>query len=266
VQRAAAPAPPKKHPEVRQQQQHQRESQKKGDGFQEVRRSQNKEEMKLVPRGKNSMEKWRVTFKKDNRLPISQKKYLDISSEVNRVLFEAKVPHFECIQGVMKNTRGYLSTIMTPGATAEMLIRYAEIVIKTARKVDAAIVDIETSELWERVKMHGVNFDRYLGKKTGGGPEKLRLELQAENEGVVWPLTISRIGGPKDVQKTKSKGKKASSVVFAVKGSKMAEKVLKGGLRVAGVKYDGEKLWPLDRIPFVEFAADGDMLKQSVGL
>jgi len=160
---------------------------------------------------------------------------------VNRALFEAKVPHFVRIQGVTRNTRGCLSTITTPGATAEMLIKYREVVIRAARRVDTGIVDIETSELWERVKMHGVNFDRYLGKKTGGGLEKLRSELQAENEGVVLPLAISWIGGPKDVQKKKVEGKKASSVVFAVKGSKMAERVLKGGLRAAGTKYEVER-------------------------
>jgi len=242
AQRAAAPAPPKKQPEQRQQQQRQGENKKKGDGFTEVKRQQQKkEEMRPVPPGQNSMEKRRVTLKRDNGLPLSQKKDLDISSEVNRALFEAKVPHFVRIQGVTKNTRGSLSTITTPGATTEMLIRYREIVIKVARKVDAGIVDIETSELWERVKMHGINFDRYLGKKTGGGLEKLRQELQAENEGVVLPLAISWIGGPKDVYKKKVEGKKASSVVFVVKGSKMAEKVLKGGLRAAGVKYDVEK-------------------------
>jgi len=114
-------------------------------------------------------------------------------------------------------------------------------VITGARKVDAGIVDIETVELWEKVKMHGVNFDWYLGKKTGGGLEKLRQELQAENEGVVFPLAISWIGGPKDVQKNKAEGMKASSVVFAVKGSKLAERVLKGGLRAAGMKFDVEK-------------------------
>ena len=207
-----------------------------------MKRSQRKkEELRPVPPGQNSMEKRRVTFKRDNGLPLSQKKDLDISSEVNRALFEAKVPHFVRIHGVTKNTRGCLSTITTPGATAEMLIRYREIVIKAARKVDAGILDIETNELWDRVKMHGVIFDRYLGKKTGGGLEKLRHEIQAENEGVVLPLAISWIGGPKDVQKKKIEGKKASSVVFAVKGSKMAERVLKGGLRVAGVKYDVER-------------------------
>jgi len=242
AQRAAVLPPPKKQPEQRQQQQQSAQQQKKkGDGFVEVKRQQKKEEMKLVPPGQNSMEKRRVTFKRDHGLPLSQKKDLDILSEVNRALFEAKVPHFVRIQGVTKNTQGCLSTITTPAATAEMWIRYREIVIKAARKVDAGIVDIKANELWERVKMHAVNFDRYLGKKTGGGLEKLSQVLQAENEGVVLPLAINWIGGPKDVQKKKAEGKKASSVVFAVKGSKMAEKVLKGGLRAAGVKYDVEK-------------------------
>jgi len=39
--------------------------------------------MKPVPPGQNSKEKRRVTFKRDNGLPLYQKKDLDISSEVN---------------------------------------------------------------------------------------------------------------------------------------------------------------------------------------
>jgi len=197
--------------------------------------------MKPVFRGQNLMKKRRVTFKCDNGLPLSQEKDLDISSEVNRALFEANVPHCIRIQGVTKNTRGCLSTIMNLGAMAEMLIRCREIVIKAARKVDAGIVDIETNELWERVKMHDVNFNRYLGNKPGGGLEKLRQELEAENEGVVLPLTINWIGGPKDVQKKKADEMKASIVVFAVNSSKMAENVFKGGFRAAGIKYHVEK-------------------------
>jgi len=134
AQRAAAP-PPKKQPKQRQQQQQQQlsghQQKMKGEGFTEVKRQQKKEEeVKPVFPGQNSMEKRRVTFKRDNGLPLAQKKDLDISSEVNRALFDTKVPHFICIQGVMKNTLGCLSTIMTLGATAEMLIRYREIVIK----------------------------------------------------------------------------------------------------------------------------------------
>jgi hypothetical protein len=40
-----------------------------------------------------------------------------------------------------------------------MLIRYREIVINAARKVDSGVVDIEANELWERAQMHGVNID-----------------------------------------------------------------------------------------------------------
>jgi len=92
-----------------------------------------------------------------------------MSSEVNRALFEPKVPHFVRIQVVTKNNQECLSTITTPGATAEMLIKFRDIMIKGAGKVETGIVDIETKELWGKVEMHGINFDRYLGKKTGDG-------------------------------------------------------------------------------------------------
>jgi len=80
------------------------QQQKTGDSFVEVKRQQRKEEMKPVPPGQISMEKRRVTFRRDNGLPLSQKKDLDILSEVNTALFEAKIPHFVRIQGVTKNT------------------------------------------------------------------------------------------------------------------------------------------------------------------
>jgi len=131
--RAAAPLPTvKKQPEQMQQQQG-GQNEKKGDCFTEVKRQQKKEEMKPVFPGQSWMEKGRVTLKRDNGLPVSQKKELDIVSEINRALFEATVPHFMCIQGVTKNTRGCLTAITTPGASAEMLIRYREIVILAAR-------------------------------------------------------------------------------------------------------------------------------------
>jgi len=64
-------------------------------------------------------------------------------------------------------------------------------VIKAVSTVDAGFVDIETNEIWERVKMYGVNCDRYHRKKTGGGQEKLGQELLGENERVVVPLSIN---------------------------------------------------------------------------
>jgi len=64
--------------------------------------------------------------------------------------------------------------------------------------------------------------------------------VQAENEGVDIPLAINWTGGPKDVQRRTGERKSASSVVFAVKGSIMAESDLKGGLNAAAMNYDLE--------------------------
>ena len=236
AQRLAAPSPPKKQPEQRQQQDS--DTEKIGDSFTEVKRGNGPKtkQVKLVFPGQNSMEKRRLRFGRDKGIAVCQKKDLEISSEVNPALFEAKVPHSIGIERVTKNTRGCLSMITTAGATVEMVIWYREIVIKAARNVYSGIVDIETNEMWERVKMHRINFNRYLGKTTGGGLGKLRSESQAENKGVVIRLAINWIGGLKDVRKKIGKGKTASSVVFAVNGIQMARKVSKRGLRAEGVK------------------------------
>jgi len=87
----------------------------------------------------------------------------DWLNDLSRVISQDRLSYKVCM---CCQVLSYRLPITTPAATAEMLIRYREIVIKAARKVDTGIVDIETSELWEKVTMHGVNFDRYLGKKT----------------------------------------------------------------------------------------------------
>jgi len=67
AQRVAAPQPTMKQPEQRQQQQSGQQQKKREDGFVEVKRQQKKEEMKPVFPGQNSMERRRVTFRRDVR-------------------------------------------------------------------------------------------------------------------------------------------------------------------------------------------------------
>jgi len=119
AQKGAMP-PPMKQPGQRQQPQV--EKKKMGDCFQEVVRRQQKEVLMLIPQGQNLMQKCRITFKRDDCLPVSPKNDLEILSEVNRAHFWAKVPHSLRIERVTKNTSGCLTMILMPGATAEMLI------------------------------------------------------------------------------------------------------------------------------------------------
>jgi hypothetical protein len=60
---------------------------------------------------------------------------------------------------------GGWSIITTAGVTGETLISYWDIVIKAVTIIDAGIVNNKTNKLCKRVKIHRVNFDRYVGQR-----------------------------------------------------------------------------------------------------
>jgi hypothetical protein len=74
-------------------------------------------------------------------------------------------------------------------ASAEMVVAFKEIVVTAARKIDQGITDVEAKETWQRVKMHGISLDQHLAQRSGG-LEKLRQEIQAENEAIAIPVVI----------------------------------------------------------------------------
>jgi hypothetical protein len=142
---------------------------------------------------------------------------------------------------ITTNVRGTITALATPEASADMLVAWREVVVKAARRIDQRIIDLEKNETWEKVKMHGISFDQYAVKKSGG-LEKLRQEIQAENEGVVVPMAINWLGRTADIkEKRKSGEKQATSVVFSIKGKKIAQRCLEKGLRAAGVWHEVER-------------------------
>jgi len=62
------------------------------------------------------------------------------------------VPHAASSPWAKKNARDYLPIIRTERGMVEMLIRYRDIVMKVAVKVDSGIVDCEIDGLRERSK------------------------------------------------------------------------------------------------------------------
>ena len=84
--------------------------------------------------------------------------------------------------------RGTLTAAATKGATGAMVIKFKEVILKAIRKHDDRIVDLRTNEHWTRVKIHGLELNRY-----GKSPEGLRIlrqEIEAENPGVIIPLAV----------------------------------------------------------------------------
>jgi len=136
-----------------------------------------------------------------------------------------------------RNAKGAITAITHPNAKAEMALQYRDIIITAARMVDHGVLDVQENVSWGRLKIHTVPLIRSMGKGTEGQP-KMREEFEVENEGVVIPIQIRWLANPCTIRERRQKGEiAASSVVFVVKRSKMAQSLVKKGIKVAGAWY-----------------------------
>jgi hypothetical protein len=76
-----------------------------------------------------------------------------------------------------------------------------------------------------------------MGKGTEG-LQKIREEFEAENEGIAIPTQVQWLENPRTIRERRQNGEiAASSVVCVVKGSRLAQSVIKKGNKVTGVWY-----------------------------
>jgi hypothetical protein len=116
-----------------------------------------------------------------------------------------------------------------------MALLYRDIIIKATRSVDKGIIDVEGNESWERLKIHTVPLVRYMGQGTEG-LQKMREEIQGENEGVAIAAQVRWLSNPRIISETEQIGEfKASTVVFIVSGKKVAQSLVNKRAIAAGV-------------------------------
>jgi len=109
-----------------------------------------------------------------------------------------------------------------------------------ARSVDKAIIDVEGNKSWERLKIDSVPLVWYMGKGTEG-LQMMRDEIKAQNEGVTIPAQVRWQLNTRTIKERERRGEiQASSVVFIVKGKKLAERLVSKGVTAAGVRYKVE--------------------------
>jgi len=155
-------------------------------------------------------------------------------------LFQQEAPAHVRIMNARRNAKGTITAIMHQTATANMALLYRAIIIKAARSVDKGIIDVEGNESWKRLKIHTVPLVRYMGKGTDG-LQKMKEEIQAENEAVAIPAEVRWLSNPRIIREREQRGEiKASSVVFIVRGKKVAQTLVNKGLIAAGVQYQVE--------------------------
>jgi len=182
--------------------------------------------------GSSTSDRW-LMLRRDETIPLPRKMDKEIASAVNREQFQQQAPAHVRIMNARTNAKGTISAITHQNATAEMALLYRDIIIKAARSVDKAIIDVEGNESWERLTIHTVPLVRYIGKGTKG--LQRREEIQAENEGVAIPAQVRWLSNPRIIRESEQRGEiKASSVVIIVMGKKVAQKLVNKGVIAAG--------------------------------
>jgi len=170
-------------------------------------------------------------------VPLPNKMDQEIVSAINRARFHQQAPGHIRIINARRNARGAIAAITHQNATAEVTLRYCDIIITAARTVDNGVVDGEENETWERLKIHAVPLVRYMRTGTEG-LQKMREEFEAENEGIAIPTQVRWLVNPRTIRQSRQNGEIAgSSVVLVVKGSKVAPSLIKKGIEAAGVWY-----------------------------
>jgi hypothetical protein len=187
------------------------------------------------------MDKRRMVFLRDQMPPPARRTREDYQSEINRVLLKAGAPHWIRVREAKRNDKGTITGMTTEMCTVDNLRKYEAVIIKEAHIVGRGIIGFKENEAWQRLKIHGVPLNRYVGRGTNG-LEKLREEIQAENAGVTIPMAARWLGRVPQLKERWASGIiTASSVVFAVRGEDTGRKPLREGVRICGNRYTVER-------------------------
>jgi hypothetical protein len=164
-----------------------------------------------------------------------------IHSEVNRALHKAGVPAHVRLAKLRRNENGVLTGLVEDKTNARQFLQYAELILIAARKADPGVIAVESNETWARLKIHGVQLQRYMSDDPAEGLQLLREEIEAENPGVQVP-TAGWLVAPRWIKERWQREEiKSSSVVLAVKDRAVADRLRTKGLKAAGVHYTVER-------------------------
>ncbi len=164
----------------------------------------------------------------------------DLMLVLNEVLQKAGEGLHTRFCRVRYSPSGAISALLTEKANAGVIIsRLSNVLIRAAKSVNPAVVGVEVLEHWQRLKVHGMSLERYLGE---GSIELLKREVESST-GIQlkafsrWLISESRL------REQQEAGKQGSAIVITVKGEVEAKKLCASGLRFGGVVRVVERYW-----------------------
>lgn len=181
----------------------------------------------------------RILFPRKNGSQL--KSEADLMLALNEALQKAGVETKVRFSRVRYAPSGSISALLTEKADAAMLLpQRSNLLIRAAKTVDDAVVGVEVLERWQRLKVHGMSLERYLGP---GKMELLKREVESST-GIPlkatprWLVNEDRL---KEQQETNNK--RGSAIVITVSNENVAKQLMASGLRFGGAVKKVEKFW-----------------------
>lgn len=141
------------------------------------------------------------------------------------------------LTGLRYTRRGHLSGLTAEYASANDVLEHAAEVTAAAYKLDPAVVKIEKTEKWRKLRVHGVSLDRYLGD---GGLDLAKEEIELMT-GESLPYTPRWIRGDGLEERFHSGTVNHSTLVVTVKSKTTADSIIAKGLSFGGRRHEAEK-------------------------
>ena len=125
-----------------------------------------------------------------------------------------------------------LLTLLTEKADAIILLsQRSNMLIRAAKRVDDAVVGVEILEQWQRLKVHGMSLERYLGP---GKLELLRREVESST-GIPLKTMPRWLINEDRLKEQQDKGnKQRSAIVITVSNEIEAKRFIASGLQFGG--------------------------------
>jgi hypothetical protein len=170
---------------------------------------------------------------------------LQIRDCINHALLDAKASPQLKVASATLNPRGNIVVLTKDNCTATEVLKFQDQIQKAVNSLDKHTENIQTSEDWAKVLVHGIHQEYF--PDTIDGMEKLKKEIEDFNSRVKVMNTPRYLLRPE-----RRNGKQHSSVVFAVQNKEVLKSIVKSGLHAMGNSQKVEEFYsvrPVDQCP-----------------
>lgn len=186
---------------------------------------------------KHSMDQRRILFTRNIQSHTCDPR--DIMFEVNKALAHARAYVTVRLVKMGYTEKGSLTGVMSENACFEDLLEYATTVMAAVQNLDPEVTNMEKTEKWRKLRVHGVELDRYMGE---GRLQVAREEIELMTDEQL-PYAPRWIKEDSLHERFHSGLIKRSTLVLTVKSKRAADAMLAKGLSFGGRRHEVERFW-----------------------